>query len=492
MRKYIALVLIGMAILLGSNDAKAQSGFVDRQAMIDSMTTIDPEVMRYFPRWRICESDLQIQIHKSFKTLGYPEENLDMTRIIVLSMPHQYVEDPYEILSVECGSESMNATELEDNLGLLLDFISGDVPFATNVYSFDLPKRDYCYTDLEPDIPVTIPQQEAIVNFMEPTNVEHSISLSLFEQTLKIGDTGFWFKAKIGNDPIGYHFWSAGEAQVLLKKPLYFNKDAATSERIPYLLDIHLGYSYRITSGVNGTNTALNWVGERALNTVPGGKVVFGTDFHLPVYPEVGLHINMELPLETFLEPYAIDDEGNYAIDRNKSIEFKDNMFKDDRALNEEIDILGTAPVLKATGQVTAFYNWWMNNKSSENYVRVDLGISYSEVQELAVYKENYNDNGAKTSKTFFDNKEINGLRTWKPSELGDWVYLKAEYRNSASNPFGFSLQYSNQIFLGRVYVPIFGEWLYLEAKYATPLRAARSYEATNFFMISPVLRLSI
>ncbi|MCK5741937.1 MAG: hypothetical protein KAH48_06960, partial [Chlorobi bacterium] len=393
------------------------------------------------------------------------------------------------ILSVECGSESMNATELEDNLGLLLDFISGDVPFATDIDGFDLPKRDYCYTDMEPDIPVTIPQQEAIVNFMEPTNVEHSISLSLFEQILKIGDTGFWFKSKIGNDPVGYHFWSAGEAQVLLKKPLYYNKDAATSERIPYLLDIHLGYAYRITSGVNGTNTALNWIGDRALNTIPGGKVVFGTDFHIPVYPELGFHINMELPLETFAIPYAIDDQGNYAIDRTKGVEFMDNMFKDDRALNPDIYGIGTAPVLMATGQVTAFYNWWMNNKNSENYIRVDLGISYSEVQELAVYKEDKNDGQAKV---YFDNKEINGLRTWKPSELGDWVYFKAEYRNSASNPFGFSLQYSNQIFLGRVYLPIFGEWLYLEAKYSTPLRAARPYEATNFFMISPVLRLSI
>ncbi len=83
------------------------------------------------------------------------------------------------------------------------------------------------------------------------------------------------------------------------------------------------------------------------------------------------------------------------------------------------------------------------------------------------------------------------GLNTYKNSEFGDWFYAKVEYRNQASYPFGMSMQYSNQILLGRIYLPIFS-WLYVEGKYSTPLRNARPYEIENFFVISPVLRITL
>ena len=86
----------------------------------------------------------------------------------------------------------------------------------------------------------------------------------------------------------------------------------------------------------------------------------------------------------------------------------------------------------------------------------------------------------------------FDGLKVYSPNELGDWVYMKAQYRNQASFPFGVSVQYSNQIFLGRVFIPIFGNWLYIDAKYATPLRGTHPFENQDFYMISPLLRITI
>ena len=87
--------------------------------------------------------------------------------------------------------------------------------------------------------------------------------------------------------------------------------------------------------------------------------------------------------------------------------------------------------------------------------------------------------------------EDVNGLKLYKPNTFGDWVYFKVEYRNQAVYPFGISFQYANQIGLGRVYLPIF-KWLYLEAKYATPLRTKNPFEMDNYFMISPVIRITI
>jgi len=65
------------------------------------------------------------------------------------------------------------------------------------------------------------------------------------------------------------------------------------------------------------------------------------------------------------------------------------------------------------------------------------------------------------------------------------------EYRNQAAFPFDVSVQYSNQMLLARAYVPVFGDWFYLEGRYSTPLRDVRPFEVENFFMFSPVLRLN-
>ena len=45
--------------------------------------------------------------------------------------------------------------------------------------------------------------------------------------------------------------------------------------------------------------------------------------------------------------------------------------------------------------------------------------------------------------------------------------------------------------FCGAALQVLLGQWLYIEGKYATPLRGLRPFEREHVFMISPVLRLN-
>lgn len=471
MKKILLLVLLLLSFVSFS---KAQS--FDRKAIIDSLTTIDPEIRKYFPRWRVCETDLQIQIYRAFQLLGYNEKLLNMSEIEILSAPNPYPEsNPYELLLISCGKVSMNSSEMDANLGVnLINMLNGSYSFASykkgNKNDF---KRDYCYQDIPPEIPVTETQAATIVSYLYPTNVDHAFTLSLFDQALKIGETGFWLKNMIGTDDIGYPFWSAGESKVVLKRPLYVNYDPATSKGIPFLIDAYLGGAYRITGGIDNKGTILNWVSSRVLNQGPGGKLVAGLDFYMPFYPLVGVHINTEIVLREMQD--EIIKPGDYGI-----TPVRDDVLWEGE---EKGRLDGIVPLLRSTGQATIFYNWWIdkNKPNPEHYMRFDVGISYSEVREVGLYNDK-----------FLTPYGLTGLNTYKPSEFGDWVFLKAEYRSQSTWPFGFSMQYSNQILLSRIYIPLFGNWLYLEGKHSTPLRGLRPYETKNFFMISPVLRLTI
>jgi hypothetical protein len=92
----------------------------------------------------------------------------------------------------------------------------------------------------------------------------------------------------------------------------------------------------------------------------------------------------------------------------------------------------------------------------------------------------------------FIARENDEGLKMYKPEEFFDWVFLRAEYRNQALHPFGFSAQVSNQVFLACAFINIFGDWLFVEGKYSTPMRSARPYEISNFFVISPILRITL
>lgn len=452
----------------------------DRGELLHSLKSIDTNIVRYFPRWRICEPDIQAKVYQTFLLFGYPKDSLDMQNIVVTAAPKSDPYEPYTLLLIESGMQSMVASEIDANMDRLAEVISGGIIFSgpeKGLTTLD-GKRTYCFTDIPPEDPLSPVQQRIITDFLEPVDADHSISLSVFEQKVKIGKSGFWLRSILGTDEVGYHFWSAGEAKVVLQRPLYENADAATRRAIPYLVNARLGGGYRLKTGLEGQKTVFEFVASRGLNAGPEGKFVGGMDFHMPFHPQFGISANLELPFKG-IDGAKIDSSSyaSYGVNRDIFTEREDIAQYDNNRV---------FPMLRSTGQATVFYHWWLNPERPENYFRFDAGINYTEVREALLYKKQDEDG------VFLTVEGVQGLQTYKPAELGDWIYLKAEYRSQAVWPFGASLQYSNQILLGRAYIPLLGQWLYLEGKFATPLRNVRPYETRNFFMISPILRLTI
>lgn len=485
--KKVLIVLISLILLGGSYSTYTQT--ISRKAMLDSLKSIDPEVKKYFPRWKICETDLQIQIYKTFLLLGYPQSELDQTNIEVLAIPRIDYYEPYEILTINCGKAFMTASELENNMGLLLDYISGAESYQFPNNPPEFPKRDYCYIEITPDVPLTENQAAAILDYLEPTNVIHAFSLSLFDQSLKIGESMFWLRSEFGTDPVGYPFWTSGEGKVVLKRPLFMNADPKTSVQIPQLINLYLGGGYRIKNGLENQSGIFDFLPNRILNGSSKGKIIAGFDFHMPFHAYAGVHFNYEVPVQKETE-FAIDKKSFGKMPVPLTSDGTPKVVFDPDGIHSTDELLYLVPVLQTTGQVTLFYNLWIDKDNPQDFLRVDLGMSYAEVQEYAYFEIDENDKYGRKKGDYMTTKDVSGLTLYKPNEFLDWLYAKVEYRSQAAYPFGFSFQYSNQIFLGRVYVPLFSPWLYLEAKYSTPLRDARPYELKNFFMISPVLRI--
>lgn len=471
MRKYYMkkiFVLIGLLIITTSLGLHSQRP--DPKAIIDSLTTIDPEIRKYFPRWKICETDLQIQIYQAFRIVGFDESLLNKTKIEILAAPRTDPYSPYDILMISCGESTMNSSQMEANLGQkLIDIISGAEPFS-DPYNWTDGKRDYCLVEIPAEIPVTASQAQAIINYLEPTNATHSFTLSLFEQTLKFGETGFWLKNVLGIDEVGYPFWSSGSSKIVLRRPLYVNHDSRTSDKIPYLINAYMGGAYRISSGINNKSDIFTWVPSQKLNQGPGGKLIAGLDFYMPFHPQFGIHFNMEIPVSELKEE-AINPAKYFSYDKTNEL---------------TMETFKVVPLFRSSGQATLFYNLWISEENPENYFRVDLGINYFEVRELLATPSPF----AHWIITPYpaNNEE---LATYKPNEFGDWIYFKFEYRNQSVWPFGASIQYSNQTLLGRIYIPLFN-WLYIEAKVAQIARTVRPFENRTFFMISPLLRLTL
>ena len=446
-------LLITLIVLLAST-VISKSDEIDSTSLV-CLKTIDPGLLPYFPRWSLCEPNLQLQVWQVFNLNGSNPKNLDKANIRITASPINPEESSYNILLIECGSEKMTADIIESKMKSLNDKLS-------------VLQRNYCYKDIPIASPPSQAQIEAITNYLEmPTNTTHSFSLSAFEQTLKFGkEDGYWIRSIIGTEGAGYPFVSSGEAKVVIQHPLYVNDDDTTNKYIPNLLNFHVGMGYRFKDTSNGI---ASFIPTRTLNAAYGGKGVFGFDFHAPFEPNFGISFHAEVPMQ--------------GIDTAKSIEaatyatyFKDNPVS-------PRDRLTIAPLLRITGNAGVFYNWWLEPGKFEHYVRFDLGVNYTEIQEASVVK---NENG------YFLNNRVKGTNLFHPTEFMDWIYAKVEYRNQSTFPFGLSAQFSNQIFLSRVYLPLIGSWLYLDARYSIPLRSENRVFDKSIFMISPVLRLNI
>jgi hypothetical protein len=80
------------------------------------------------------------------------------------------------------------------------------------------------------------------------------------------------------------------------------------------------------------------------------------------------------------------------------------------------------------------------------------------------------------------------------PTEFEDWLYAKVDYLNQSGFPFGISAQLANRNLLLSGFIPLLRNWLFIEAKYSTPIlrKNPEPWEYPTFFMISPVLRFEL
>jgi hypothetical protein len=363
-------------------------------------------------------------------------------------------------------------------------------------------------------------------NFRMPTGGRQYYSLSVFDQMLRVGSTNWWIQNSIGNDNMGYHFWYAGEAKITAMRPLIDNYDNNTRRVIPNLLKLSGGVVYRLNDDVGSANPRLtDFLGRRRLNMGPDPKIAVSFEGVLPLGEDnktsvFGARINLEQPLQSINQNVPIGEPNSFSrlnfdadngIARGEALQLRrtsggsihprisENPQFVTQRNSSGVDVQTITPLLRTVAQATLFYTWWLEVEGAENppdnIFRLDAGINYSEVTETALVQT-----GGQFGLVYFatpstvepTRTSVRGLLNYTPQSFLDWLFVKFEYRNETSYPFGFSFQYSNQILLGTAYVPVFGNWLYLEAKYAYTLRDTRPYEQRGWFMVSPVIRILI
>ncbi|MFZ9869741.1 MAG: hypothetical protein ACO3E0_01150 [Candidatus Kapaibacteriota bacterium] len=496
----VLLTFVLLALVAGTASAQRNLGGTElsakRDAAMQALTTIDENLVSYFPRWKLCEPDIAVKLKHVFTINERRPANLNgEIRITAAPKSVDEMDKPYDILLIQWGSfheganadlapgqapdyVTLNAQDIRTRVPeRLVNLISGQAD--AQGYDLDVPARSYCFYPIDPKEMPTQEEVNEMVNFFQPTTKTHAMSISAFEQALKLGQGPgqVWLLSELGTDMVGMPFWTSGEGRVSLRINPIGNKNPNNNRALPSILSLRLGMAYRITGGIEGDNQILDFIAPRLLDAGPGGKAVAGFDFNVPTMEEFGLSFHAELPLQGLGEGTEISNLETYVP--------YNTLVTDVPPTGRYAD--STIYLLRGTGRVSLFYNWWPDRANPDNFFRIDLGMVYSEVQQTALWQRTPGVN------TFSLISDARGIQLYHPTEALDWVYAKIEYFNQAGRPFGVSAQIANQILMGRVFVPIVGQWLYLEAKYATNLRTElRPFDFNSFFMISPVIRFSI
>lgn len=474
-----------------------------------ALTQIDDRALPFLSRWTVCEAQVQKLIQQYFKTIG-KEPGPDLAKISILGEPKKGG-GKYELYRIQCGSAVAVKKELDDTmLQGVRDLIAMPVGAeGEESYCHDFTNVSAVGGKVSTDIDKKVGVGEN--NFRMPTGGRQYISLSLFEQYLRVGNTNWWIQNIIGNDPAGYMFYHAGEAKILARRPLIDNYDNNTRRVVPNLLKFHAGLVYRLTDNVGNPNPrfAEGLLGSRRISMGPEPKLAAGLEGCLTLGEDnktsvMGVALNVELPIGSLNESVPVSDPDSYAriaLPRGRSLNFNGS---------SDLEILPTlpradgapaneliSPLLRRNGQFTFYYTWWLDTEGDnppDNIFRVDAGINVTEIQEVALVRQR------STGFVFLNSSNIRpatvggpSLQTYLPTSVLDWVYARFEYRNETTFPFGFYAQYSNQIVMAGTYLPLAGNWLYLEAKVAFPVReVARGYELPVYAMLSPVFRIQI
>lgn len=480
---------------------------------------IDDRAAPFLSRWTVCEAQVQKIVQQFFKTNG-KEPGPDLAKISIWGEPKK--NGKYEIYRIQCGSAIAVKKEIDEiMLQGVKDLIAEPVGAeGEEKYCHDFVAVSNVGGKVTSDIEKKVGIGEN--NFRMPTGGRQYYSISAFDQMLRVGSTNWWIQNSLGNDALGYPFWYAGESRITAMRPLIDNYDNSTRRVIPNLLKLSGGIVYRINDDVANPNPRLtDFLARRRLNMGPDPKITASFEGALPLGEDnktnvFGARISADIPIQRINEGVQLAEPGTFSqltfnpdhnIGRSERLQLNGNhpvtaqnpQFVTRRD-GSGVDVPTITPILRAVAQASLFYTWWLEVEGSENppdnIFRVDVGINYSEVVETAMIQTGAGQFAprylATANSVAAANRGGRGLLTYTPQNVLDWMFIKFEYRNETSYPFGFSFQYSNQILMGTGYLPIFGNWLYLEAKYARVLRELRSYETADYFMISPVFRILI
>lgn len=498
----------------------------------NAFKTLDPRVTPLLSLWQVLEPRVLKYIYDYCSTINKKPE--PRAKVFVQGEPVSAT-DPskgHDLYEIRVGNVTLYQKELAEMKvaqGDLYALISKPLNEEGEAYDHNFERRSSVGGKVSSGFERRIGVGEN--NFRMPTSGKQYYSLSVFDQMLRVGDTKWWLQNTIGNDNTGYMFWYAGESKLTAMRPLIENSEPTTRKVIPTLLKLSGGIVYRLNDNVAEPNARLSdFLRRRSLNMGQDPKIAVSFEGILPpssdqqLYPNVfGARINAEIPVQRINESVPISEPFSFSrlnFDESNGIgraerlqllashpQFGENTQFVTNRTTGGIDVQTITPIMRTVAQASIFYTWWLErldadgqptDEPPDNIFRIDAGINYTEVVETALIQRT--DPMNRTTSTYFatannvtpSRGSVRGLLNYRPQSVLDWLFIKFEYRNETSYPFGFTLQYSNQIFMGTGYLPLFGNWLFLEAKYARVLRDLRPYESPDYFMISPVFRILI
>lgn len=475
-----ALIVAGLLFPTASSVAQPPTTN-DLRENVEDMTRLDPDLEKYMPRWKILEADLKIKLATIFRGYGYSVSEGD-SMIVVAS----FVQPgrPQELLTIRIGDSSRNAVisgsrKLQSDLG-------------DGLYR-QLLLRNYAHAVIEPARPVTSKDPERVPDVLNPVNSRQFIAVSAFKQTVQLGTTGARVEHMLGNDEIGYHFWASGQGKAALKYPIIeLDNGELRSKGVPDILTVMLGAGYRLKFGGPEDSFLSGTIPSRLLNGSLGGKAIARVDYRPPVFwlstnSIFGMSLNTEVPFG------KLEQRG---FDPDKSVVWFTEPIVKRGALP---DTGKAAYFLRNVVQGTVFWETWLNDY--EHFFRFSIGMSYQDYARgflgfvdgagkfVAHSKKNASVFASDATVVSYENGNI-----IHPTTFEDWALFKVDYLNQSGFPFGLSAQLANQNLMISGFIPLFPNWLFIEAKYSTPLLREQPapWEQRHFFMISPILRFKI
>ncbi len=494
MRKIVFAVILGLVGGLSlQNRATAQPPTkTELQKDKEDLIALDPDIEQYLPRWRILEADLKAKLTLYFRSKGVPMRTSD-TITVTASFPDAGSQDLLKIRAGSYAEAELNGrAKIESELG-------------TELYQEILSKK-YKFAEIEPAKPLTENETVRTPSVLNPPNARQFIAVSAFRQAIQLGTTGARLEHVIGNDEIGYHFWSAGQGKVLIDYPIIRLQDPdLRANGLPDILKVQLGVGYRLKFGYADDNVLSDLVPSRLLNGALGAKAIVRAEYRLPQVNDIGVAVHTELPMTKLT--------GSAEVDGTPEV-----VWAPDRLFVESGSVpIRSAYFLRTIAQGQVFWENWFDNY--EHYFRIGVGVSYQDIAHGAlVYSDGQTEgyvNHEGDATVQFDGRRpgprpspvghstmVKYLELIHPTKLEEWIYLKAEYLNQSGFPFGASAQLANRNLLLTGFIPVIPNWLFLEAKYSTPLFPApmapsgmnnpAPWEQKSFVMISPILRFKL